>query len=119
DTFKLGEAIIQVSQPRLPCWRLSYHIDDVHFAKEVIKSGRTGWHFRVLKDGFIRGNSYLQLIDRPYPQWSIARCNELLYNEQNDLTELYDITNCHLLARRWVTLMNERLKGRTINYENR
>lgn len=119
DTFKIGEAIIQVSQPRLPCWRLSYHVADIHFAKEVKESGRTGWHFRVLKDGFIKDKTHLQLIDRPYPQWSVARCNELLHTEQNDLNELYELTTCRLLSKSWITLINERLKGRTINYDRR
>lgn len=119
DTFKLGEAIIQVSQPRLPCWRIAYHINDYNFAKEVKQSGLTGWHFRVLKDGFIREQTELELIERYYPEWSIARCNELLYMKEENLHDLYELANCHLLGKRWVMLMNERLKGKTINYERR
>lgn len=119
DTYQLGETIIQVSQPRLPCWRLAYHVNDIHFAKEVKESGHTGWHFRVLKTGYIKEQDELILIDRPYPQWSIAACHELLHTKNEDLNMIYDLTKCHLLSKRWLTLMNKRLKGQVINDKKR
>lgn len=118
DTFQVGDAIIQVSQPRIPCWRIAYHLSDHQFAKKIKQSGHTGWHLRVLKDGFIKEDNKIQLINRPYPQWSIAICNELLYTKDN-LNMLYELTNCHLLSERWLTLIKERLKGRAINFNKR
>lgn len=119
DTFKVGEAIIQVSQPRLPCWRVAYHVGDRQFAEKIKKSGRVGWHFRVLKEGFIKEKAQCELIDRPYPQWSVARCFELLYIDITDLNEIDELTKCHLLTDRWRSLMIERLNGRKINDEKR
>lgn len=119
DTFQLGEAIIQVSQPRLPCWRLAYHVGDFHFAKKVKNSGHTGWHFRVLKEGYIKEKTKLKLIDRPYAQWSVAMCNELLHTDNYDLNVIYDLTKCHLLAKRWQILMEKRLSGQVINDRKR
>lgn len=119
DTFQVGEAIIQVSQPRLPCWRVAFHVGDVNFARKIIKSNYTGWHFRVLKEGFIQEKNELKLLERPYPEWSIAICNELLHTKNPSLKMLYELTTCHLLAERWLIFMKERLNGRVFNLNKR
>lgn len=119
DLYKVGDALIQVSQPRMPCWRVAFHVGDFNFSKKVIKSLRTGWHFRVMKEGFINTNDTLQLVERPYPEWSVAICNELLYGENPSLKLLYEITKCHLLPKRWITLFEQKLNGRNINLNKR
>ena len=63
-----------MSQPRQPCWKLSRRWRIRDLALQVQKNGRTGWYFRVLKEGNIEPNLPLILRERPYPQWtSVAR----------------------------------------------
>jgi MOSC domain-containing protein YiiM len=53
DAFGMGEARVQVSQPRQPCWKLSrrWRIEDL--AGQVQSTARTGWYFRVLVEGSV------------------------------------------------------------------
>src|SRR5690625_4237435 len=53
DTFKVGDAIIQVTQPRQPCWKPArrYQIKDL--ALRIQNTGRTGWYYRVLQEGHV------------------------------------------------------------------
>ena len=61
DIYELGEAQLQVSQPRQPCWKLSRRWRIADLAQQVVKNGRSGWYFRVLKEGYIEANQALVL----------------------------------------------------------
>src|SRR5699024_8652399 len=53
DQYQLGEAVIEVSQPRRPCWKPARRFKIMDFALRIQNSGRTGWYFRVIKEGYI------------------------------------------------------------------
>ncbi|MFD1038898.1 MOSC domain-containing protein [Virgibacillus byunsanensis] len=119
DTYKLGEAIVQVSQPRQPCWKPARRFRVMDFALRIQHSGRTGWYFRVLQEAHIKAGSDMQLIERPYPEWSIAACNEVMHIDKEDLRRSDDLASCHLLADSWKRTLHKRLRGQESNVEKR
>ena len=55
DTWRVGEdVLVQVSQPRQPCWKLARRWQRKTLALEVQESGKTGWYFRVLEEGTVQ-----------------------------------------------------------------
>jgi MOSC domain-containing protein YiiM len=62
DTFKIGDAVLQVAQPRLPCYKLGIKFNDISILKMFMKSGRPGVYFRVLKEGLIESDQTFTLI---------------------------------------------------------
>lgn len=110
DTYQLDEAIIQVSQPRRPCWKPARRFRVMDFALRIQNSGLTGWYYRVLKEGYIESGSQFQLIERPYSRWTIEFANDVMYNKGNmELTE--ELANCNLLATNWKQTLSRRLEG--------
>ena len=57
DIHALGEALVQVSQPRQPCWKLARRWRVKDLALQVERTGRTGFYFRVLRHGEVVGHS--------------------------------------------------------------
>lgn len=53
DRFRLGTALLEVSQPRLPCFKLAARSGEPAIAKPMLKTGRTGWYLRVLEQGVV------------------------------------------------------------------
>jgi MOSC domain-containing protein YiiM len=53
DRFRWGEALLEVSQPRAPCFKLGIHARDDIPARMMV-SARCGWYFRVVEVGFAR-----------------------------------------------------------------
>ena len=49
DTYRIGTAVVQISQPRAPCWKLGRRWNRLDMPKLVLQSGRTGWYLRVLE----------------------------------------------------------------------
>jgi MOSC domain-containing protein YiiM len=119
DTFKMGDAIIQVSQPRQPCWKPARRFGIIDLALQIQNSGFTGWYFRVLQEGAVTPGTDLELIDRPYPQWSIAACNEVMHVYKEDLRMTEELASCTLLASSWRKRLNKRLYGRESGIEKR
>lgn len=111
DSFQLGEAIIQVSQPRRPCWKPARRFRVLDFALRIQNSGLTGWYFRVLKEGYIQAGDVFNLIDRPFPKWTIKRANEVMYQEKDNYELTRELATCDLLAENWQRTLNRRLEG--------
>lgn len=95
DIFQLGGAVIEVSQPRQPCWRLNQRFGISDMSHRLQNSLRTGWYYRVLQPGQISVNDVLHLQERPSPEWTLHRILELLYKDtlnQEALTVLSELT---------------------------
>ncbi|SFE88377.1 MOSC domain-containing protein [Alteribacillus iranensis] len=120
DTYHIGEAVIQVCQPRQPCWKPARRFKMKELALHIQNSGRTGWYFRVLEEGFVQSDQPLTLVERPYPQWTIERCNQVMHVEKDNIQAARELASCEYLAGRWrVTLMNRVETGKSKDIRKR
>lgn len=99
DTYQWGEAVVQVSQPRGPCWKLArlWRVPDL--VQRVQQTGRTGWYLRVLQEGHVAPLQALVLLERPFPRWTVARLNRAVYGAPDP--EAAAIAACPLLSESW------------------
>jgi len=51
DRFAWGEVLLEISQPRAPCFKLGLHTARADIPQAMTLSGRCGWYFRVLREG--------------------------------------------------------------------
>jgi len=109
DIYDIGTARVQVSQPRRPCWKLARLWNRPELAKQAQDTGRLGWYFRVLKTGDVRVRDKLMRIERPLPDWSIARMNQLMYHDRHDMEAAAFLAECLLLSASWRESFQQRL----------
>jgi len=108
DTYAVGEALVQITQPRQPCWKLSHRLGIKDLVERVHTSGRTGWYFRVLKEGYVEKGLPITLIERPFPEWTISSAYEVRFSLKAGLESILSLANCPLLSQRWRTgLLNK------------
>jgi MOSC domain-containing protein YiiM len=72
DVLSLGDAVLQVSQPRFPCYKLGIKIGDQRFVQRFQLSGRSGFYCRVLQEGLIAPGQPITLLERDESQPTIA-----------------------------------------------
>ena len=114
DTFRLGGALIQVSQGRQPCWKLNHRFGVPDMARRVQQTGRTGWYYRVLQTGTVAPGDRLELIDRLAPDWTLRRLWHALYVDRMNLKELEGIAALDVLAEGWRKYAVRRLESRRV-----
>lgn len=64
DIHFIGEVILQVAQPRKPCWKISKKYENKHFTKYIYDTGTTGWYYKVLKEGNIKKGDSISILSR-------------------------------------------------------
>jgi len=81
DQYRVGTAVIEVSQPRQPCWKLARRCRLPTMPAKAIATGRLGWYFRVITPGMVSAGDAVALVARPNPEWTIARINQIFFGD--------------------------------------
>lgn len=108
DVWSVGNALVQVSQPRQPCWKLARRWDINDLALQVQQTGFTGWYFRVLKEGLVQRDASLQLVERSHEPWTIAAANHLMHHDKHDRTRSSLLASIPELSHSWRNTMTKR-----------
>lgn len=114
DTFRLGHAVLQISQGRQPCWKLNARFETADMAVRVQKSGMTGWYYRVLETGYVELGDELHLVDRISPEWTIQRLWRVLYVDTMNRDELAAMIGLDHLPESWRNYAHKRLQTRQV-----
>ncbi len=112
DIYAIGEARIQVTGPRYPCWKIERRWGLPGLTDRVAATGRTGWYCRVLHEGLIEPGTVIALVERPYPQWTVALTNDFGHFRNHDVTTAHALAACPLLHEFWQKLVVKRAVGK-------
>ena len=110
DRYVIGnETIVEVSQPRQPCWKLARRWRNKELPNLVIKHRRGGWYFRVLQTGSVEAGMKIKLMERPTPAWPVARALDLIYHGKDDLDASRELAAHPALSADWREYLGKRL----------
>jgi MOSC domain-containing protein YiiM len=88
DVHRIGSAVLQLCQPRQPCFKFALHFNDSRLPKAMVKSGRAGWYYRVLEPGTLGAGDEIELVDRPQPEFRFSRLISIVNRGQATLEEI-------------------------------
>ncbi len=103
DQFKLGNAVLEVSEIREPCWKIQEKYKIPNLIKRMSTSGKTGFYFRVLKEGYVQEDSNLELIKQANNETllSVFDLNQIYYIDNKNIERLtYALKNPYLTEER-------------------
>ncbi|MFD0696037.1 MOSC domain-containing protein [Paenibacillus sp. GCM10027628] len=109
DIYQIGEAIVQVSQPRQPCHKLAKRHDVVDLAVQVQDTGLTGYYFRVLREGMIPVEPNITLVTKHDAGVTVAFANEIKYQDKANLNGVERILAVEALSASWRESFDKRL----------
>jgi MOSC domain-containing protein YiiM len=109
DIFRIGEAEIEVSQPRQPCHKLNKVFELQAMACKVQKTGYTGCYFRVKKTGWVKPDSVLKKIKEGLGKISIEMVNVLMFKEKQNQDLLTKVACLQELSIDWREKFQKRL----------
>lgn len=100
DRFRLGTSLIEVSQPRQPCWKIEHRYGHKGMVARIVKTGRCGWYFRVLEIGEVSAGNSLERVGIGAIDWSIARVFHALVAGKATAEELAELADLDTLTPR-------------------
>ncbi|KAI1270040.1 PK beta-barrel-protein domain-containing protein-like protein [Xylariaceae sp. FL1019] len=86
DIVSVGNdgVLLQISLPRQPCFKLNHRFKLKNFAPNTYRLSRTGWYYRVLREGTVQAGDEIRLVERKWPKWTIERVQEYLHRTQDN-----------------------------------
>ena len=119
DIFRWGEALIQVTQPRSPCFKLNYHFAVSDMAQLMQNSGKTGWLYRVVAGGRVSGDAPLALVPR-LSDVSVHEAGAIAWQMPFDDEQYHRLLSAAGLSVSWSrTMQKRRLSGKIENNSRR
>lgn len=111
DVFRLGDAVIQVTQPRSPCWKIDRRFGVEGMTRFIDAGGLTGWYYRVLEEGEVAPGCRFERIERPAPDAAVRRIFELRKGPRGDRAELEAFAATPGLSPSWAEKLLARARG--------
>jgi len=80
DVLRIGKAAVQVTQPRVPCFKLAAKFQRDDILERVLQSGRSGFYFSVIEEGLVAAGDGIERIQEDENGIAVSDINELYYH---------------------------------------
>ena len=109
DVFRIGTAMFQVTQPRVPCYKLAIKVGVEGFYAQILESGRPGFYFRVLEEGEVGAGDVIERVSLDPVGMTVRRMSSLLYFEKDDLDGARTALRIEAMSPGWRQSFEKRL----------
>ena len=101
DRFRIGETEVVVTEPRMPCYKLSIKFGRADIIKRFLASRRTGFYFAVAREGMVGAGDSIKLIGRAQQEISVADITRLYAFDKDDVKGLRRAIGVEALPESW------------------
>ncbi len=114
DIFRIGTALFEVTQPRVPCYKLAFKMGVEGFYNKILESGRLGFYFRVLEEGEVGAGDTIERVKGDPIGMTIVEVNKLMYFDKDNLDGFRKTLDVKALSPGWrVTFEGRIAKAKT------
>src|SRR5215469_9643852 len=109
DLLRVGSAVLQVTQPRMPCYKLALRFNRDDMIKRFLLSGRSGFYFSIVEPGQVSAGSKVKILSRDPNRVTVADVLRLYLNQTRDPELIQRAASVHPLSLKWKSaLVTER-----------
>jgi MOSC domain-containing protein YiiM len=110
DKFRIGSALVMVTEPRMPCYKLGIKFDRSDVIKRFLASERTGFYFAVLQESHVGVGDPIELIERSKDSLRVNDVTALYTHEKHNAGLLRRAINVEALPESWRSYFQRRLR---------
>ncbi len=111
DRLRIGSAFFVVTQPRVPCYKITIRFDRDDMIKRFIASHTSGYYFAVQEEGELAAGSPIEIIDRDANAVKVSDINRLYYGQTHDHALLERVLNVKALPEGWREHLRKKLSA--------
>jgi MOSC domain-containing protein YiiM len=109
DTFGIGTAMVMVTQPRVPCYKLAAKFGREDIVKRFLASGRSGYYLKVVQEGEVEAGDAIELISRDDHAVTVADVANIYRDGTDKLGLLQRAVQVEALPETWRDHFQERI----------
>ncbi len=109
DIYRVGTALVQVSQPRGPCYKLAARHGLRELPAWLEETGFTGFYLRCLQEGLVQSGEAITLVERPGHGVTVAEANRVMFRDRHDRAGLERVLAVPELSEAWRHSLSKRL----------
>jgi len=113
DRFRIGEAEVMVTEPRLPCYKLGIKFGRTDILRRFLQSRRTGFYFAVVNEGEVQAGDEIELLSRDGNNITIADITRLYAFEKDDVDTLRRAVKLEALSESWREYFQQQIQKLT------
>ena len=106
EIWRVGETVVQVTLPRVPCVTFRSWLDEPHWVKRFAQAGRPGAYLRVLSPGTVQAGSEVTVLTRPDQAVTVTESMRAAYGDQDVMRRLLELDG---RAAKWDQIANAAL----------
>src|SRR5262249_43535839 len=110
ERWAIGTTVLEVSEPRIPCWRLGVRMNDPMFPRRFVEAMRPGAYLRIVVEGSVGAGDAIQVIDRPGHNLSILDVFRIYTRDRGEVERLLAVPQVSESWRRWAKALVQRPK---------
>jgi MOSC domain-containing protein YiiM len=110
DQLKVGAAVVMVTEPRMPCYKLGIRFGRSDILKRFLTSGRSGFYLAVLKEGEVGAGDNLEFVKRVAESVRVSDITGLYVREKHNVQLLRRAIEAEALPESWKEYFRRQLK---------
>lgn len=113
EHWQVGTAVLEVSEPRIPCWRLGVRMDDNMFPRRFTEAQRPGTYLRIVVEGHVGADDEIRVIERPHHSLTIRDVFRIYTRDRDEVERLLAVPQMSESWRGWAESLVRKAKGHT------
>ena len=113
ERWQVGTAVLEVSEPRVPCWRLGVRMNDKMFPRRFTEALRPGPYLRIVVEGDVGAGDEIRVVERPGHDLTIRDVFRIYTRDRDEVDRLLAVPRMSESWRRWAQEFLQKTKGRS------
>jgi MOSC domain-containing protein YiiM len=101
ERWEIGTTVLEVAQPRFPCWKIGARMGDPHFPDVFADAGRPGAYLRIVREGDIGAGDTVHVVHRPAHGVTIGEVARIYHTARHDARRLLEVPELADVLKRW------------------
>jgi len=112
ERWQVGTLLLEVSEPRIPCWRLGVRMNDKMFPRRFTEAMRPGAYLRIVAEGDVGTGDEIRVVERPAHDLTIRDVFRIYSRDRQEIERLLSVPQMSESWRRWAADMLEKTRDR-------
>ena len=112
ERWQIGTTVLEVSEPRIPCWRLGVRMNDKTFPRRFTEALRPGTYFRIFVEGDVGAGDEIRVVERPEHGLTVRDVFRIYTRDRHEVERLLKVPQMSEAWKRWATAFLQEAKGR-------